>query len=162
MIRSLIRKNDEDCEPLVMKDCLLREDSQEMESVTHPLIRIQIPVIVQTRQKRNKAEPHWRTERVVEDGELPIVSNFYTLMKHAAFFTCNACIEQVRTDDECWHVGSAVKSGNVELSSCPCDLPAVRSECDRGHSLQQTVKKCEIQETRANSHPQGKKTIAGK
>ena len=53
MIKSLIRKNDEDCEPLVMNDCLLREDSQEMESVTHLLIRIQIPVMVQTRQKKS-------------------------------------------------------------------------------------------------------------
>ena len=35
MINSLIKKNDEDCEPLVMKDSLLREDSQEVESVTH-------------------------------------------------------------------------------------------------------------------------------
>ena len=31
-------------------------------------------------------------------------------------------------NEGCWHVCRAVKSGNVELSSSPCHLPAVRSE----------------------------------
>ena len=42
MIKSLIMKNDEDCEQMTTKDCLLREDTdcpkkrdQEVESVTH-------------------------------------------------------------------------------------------------------------------------------